>query len=539
MNRASIPSPAKRNRQTCRTTALFGLFLTATVGCRTADRVPDVPVALPTAPSTRVMPVVATSATCAALGVTLRALNNEATSRVSRAPTADDEPSAAHSVAPPPYAEYAIDLQSGLGLAGAENPTIALAAEAVQASLAEQLQARALLLPTLNAGGNYRNHQGHLQGSTGLIRTVDSQSLYFGAGARSLAAESVAFPGVRVFAHLADAFYEPHAAAHRVVGRRLDAQAVRNDVLLQVVTRYFDLVGAEARLLALRESESDFRAVAEQTAAFARADQGRQSDADRARADLLLLLADLQRGQEEAEAAAAELARLLDFDPAVRLRPPTGLVPLFKLVDPRAGLEELVRTAVRSRPEVGARSADVAFAQVRLREEKARPLLPLLSAGFSAGEFGGGSNLTDTRFGHFAGRTDADLFAIWSLRNFGLGDVAVRRERQAEVGQAEAELAQAIDRVRQEVAEAHSLAADRRGEVDAARSRLASASAAYRADVTRAKNLEGRPIEVLNSASLLRSSREDYIRAVVGYDQAEFRLFVALGQPPTAAPNDE
>jgi outer membrane protein TolC len=444
-------------------------------------------------------------------------------------------PDAAARVVPTPFGEFPVDLETALGLAGAENPTIALAREAVAASLAAQLQARALLLPSLNAGGNYRNHQGNLQAGTGRILSVDSQSLYVGSGAGAVGSGTALVPGVRVFAHLADAIYEPHAAAHRVAGRRLDALAVRNDVLLDVASAYLDLVGAEARLLALRESEADYRAVARQTAAFARTGQGRQADADRARADLLLSQADLQRAQEEAEAAAAELARLLNFDPAVRLRPPAGLVPLVELVDPRAGLEELVQVAVRNRPEVGARSEDVAFNEVRLREERARPLLPLLSAGFSAGGFGGGSDLVDTRFGHFDGRTDADVYAVWTLRNFGLGDVAVWRERRAEVGEAEAARAAVIARVRQEVAEAYALAADRRGEAETARRRLASASEAFREDLTRARNLEGRPIEVLNSAGLLRAAREDYVRAVVGYDQAEFRLFVALGQPPTLA----
>jgi outer membrane protein TolC len=108
----------------------------------------------------------------------------------------------------------------------------------------------------------------------------------------------------------------------------------------------------------------------------------------------------------------------------------------------------------------------------------------------------------------------------------------VQRARRAEIGQAEAERAQAVDRVRREVAETYGVAAARRQQVDVAQRQLATAAEGARLDIARARNVEGRPIEVLNSLRLLSSARLELIRTVVGYDQAQFRLFVALGQPP-------
>ena len=57
-----------------------------------------------------------------------------------------------------------------------------------------------------------------------------------------------------------------------------------------------------------------------------------------------------------------------------------------------------------------------------------------------------------------------------------------------------------------------------------------------RLDLRRTRNLEGRLIEVLNSATLLNTARQDLIRAMVTYNQAQFALFVSLGQPPTLEP---
>src|SRR5258708_1893438 len=101
-----------------------------------------------------------------------------------------------------------IDLASAWRLAGVNNPTIAAAREVINERLAEQLQARSLLLPTANAGANVRVHRGNLERARGIILNVDSQSVYFGGGARSVAAESVAIPAIRLFSHLGDAIFE-------------------------------------------------------------------------------------------------------------------------------------------------------------------------------------------------------------------------------------------------------------------------------------------------------------------------------------------
>lgn len=122
--------------------------------------------------------------------------------------------------------------------------------------------------------------------------------------------------------------------------------------------------------------------------------------------------------------------------------------------------------------------------------------------------------------------------AVWSFDNLGLGNIAIQRQRRAEAGQAIAERVRTIDRVRREVADAFALVAARRTEIAAARQRLAAAQQGYRLDLDRTRALEGRPIELLNSVTTLAAARQDLITSIVGYDQAQFQLFVALGQPP-------
>jgi outer membrane protein TolC len=445
-------------------------------------------------------------------------------------------------VVPPGCTGYPLDLATALALAGAENPTIALAQEAVRASRAEELRAQALLLPTLDAGTSLDVHRGNLQTSQGQIIHVDRQSLYVGAGASAVGAGTVTIPGVRLTAQVADAVFEPRAAREQVVASNFDALATRNRVLLDVTDRYFALVGAEGSLQAFRQSEADLGQLVDLTANFARTGEGREGDANRARSDALLLHTAEQRAEEDVAVTAAELARLLNMDPAVRLRGPGGLPPVVQLVDPRGGLEPLVQIALRNRPEIAARTADVAVVATHLRQEQVRPLVPLLSVGYSAGAFGGGSNRADTSFGHFNGRADFDALAVWSLENFGLGNLAIQRRLRAAVAEAEAERARVIDRVRREVADGYALSLSRSRELDLARRRVEIAQEGYRLDLIRIRNLAGTrlkerayPIEALNNFRLLNAARQDLVRALVGFDQSQFQLFVALGQPPTLA----
>ena len=447
---------------------------------------------------------------------------------------------------PKPKDECIIDLAAAFRLAGVDNPTINLAREATQEALTRELAADVLLLPNLTVGGNYHLHQGTLQPSTGFIRTVNSQDLYVGAGARALAAETVAFPGVRLFSHLGDAIYEPLAARQHVESRRAIAFATENDVLLNVARRYLDLLGAEVRLEALRKSEADLAEVARLTAAYANRGQGRVGDAHRADANVDLLRRQAQEAEGDVATASANLAGLLSLDPSVFLRTPGGAIQPVKLIDESEKLETLVQRALLNRPEMRARLQEIAEARTRVRQERIRPFLPTLSVGFSAGTFGGGSNLTaagivqpggggvkvTSSFGQFDGRTDFDVFAVWTLRNAGIGNRANTLQAEAVVGQAVAELERTRNEVRRQVAEALADAQAASRQIELTRGELTVAEEGAREEMLRTKQGVGRPLEAIDSFRQLLDARQDILRAVIIYNVAQYRLFVAVGYSP-------
>jgi outer membrane protein TolC len=433
-----------------------------------------------------------------------------------------------------PVAKQSIDLDIALRLAGVSNPTINLARERVEEALADQLAARAMLLPSLTIGGNYRNHQGAVEASTGVVHDVHLQSVYAGFGARAIGGDTVTYPGVRLFAHLGDAVYEPLAARQRVSARRSDAQAIENDTLLAVAASYLELIGAEARLAAYRQSETELAEIVRLTSVYAKKGQGREGEANRAAANADLLRADTTQAEEAVAVASARLDRLLNLDPAMRLQTPDGPLETFRLSAEDAETESLIATAMRARPEVFARSAELLEARIRIDQERTRPWIPTLSAGYSYGLFGG-NNVVTSDFGPLKGRSDFDVYAVWTFQNLGLGNRAQANRSEAVAGQAVARLDAVVNRIRQEVVEAQTDAQAATRQLKAAKDAIELAEEGFKLDTERIRQGEGRPIEVLDSFHQMLGARLDMIRAIVGFDAAQFRLYVAIGSNPLRA----
>jgi outer membrane protein TolC len=438
----------------------------------------------------------------------------------------------------------ALDLVTALRLAGIDNPTINLAQERIREALAQQLNARVLLLPNLNIGGNYHYNNGPIQSSTGEIVNVANQVLYLGGGAGAIGSQTVAIPGIWLFAHLGNAVYEPLAAQQNLTARRSDSLATQNTVMGDVVTAYLQLVGSEARLDVLRRTDVEGAEVVRLTSEYAKAGQGRSGDANRAKAFNELVERERRAAQGDVEVASARLCRLLSIDPTNQFRTPGAQLETFRLIPEDTDAEVLIEQALRARPELAAGFATIEEARVRVRQEKVRPFLPTLSLGVSTGAFGGGSDLVTPGFSQLAGRTDIDLMAIWNVQNLGFGNRARVREANAGVAQTMAEYEEIKNRVRREVMDALADARAAARQLDLAQAAVFNSTEGFNLDLQRIKGGAGgvggndpRPIELLDSFQELLDARLALVAAVTTYDIAQFRLFVALGSNPLNAPD--
>ncbi len=431
---------------------------------------------------------------------------------------------------------YPIDLPTALRLADDQNPEIGIARVAILAASAQQLAAYGLLLPTLNGGSNYDGHAGNLQRSSGQILNVSRQNAFVGNAGQVVANSAIVLPGVNIFSPLTDAIYQPLATHQLVIGARFNAAATANEVLLDVSTRYLELLGAKATLDSWRRSASEADEIARIVLAYAITGQGRKADADRAETQRRLFQAEIQHAEELVAVASARLSERLNLDASVRLETPPGQIVPLSLVDLNAPTEELIRAAIRQRPDLAARQAEVRSAEFRHKRELARPFLPTVWVSFSGGSQGGGSNIVTPNLGNFGGRADFDARAYWTLLNGGFGNLALQKQQRAEVNEAIATRVRVLNRARDEVTSARAEAIAQRQKVATVRVELASAEDGYREDLIHTRESLGRPIEVLNSLVLLARSRINLIEAITRANQAQFGLWVALGSPPPLGP---
>jgi outer membrane protein TolC len=436
-----------------------------------------------------------------------------------------------------------LDLFAALQLAGVDNPTINLAREQIREALAQQLNARVLLLPNLNIGGNYHYNNGPVQTSTGQLLPVSDQALYMGFGAGAVGATSVAYPGLWLSAHLGDAVFEPLAARENVVAQRSNSVAVQNAIMGDVVTAYLRLVGSAARLDVLRRADVEGAEVVRLTAEFDKAGEGLPGDANRAKAFNTLVERARRAAEEDVDVASTQLCRLLNIDPSNHLRTPGDALEAFRLIPEDTDVEILIARAMQDRPELMTRSANIREAQVRVRQEKVRPFLPVISVGVSAGAFGGESNLVSGGFTSLASRTDIDAMAVWNLQNLGFGNRARVREATAVVGQSLAEFDSTRNLIRREVVEALAEARAAAQQLEFARAAAINSKEGFDLDLLRIKGGQGigrrraRPIELLDSFNDILLARQDLVAALTRFDIAQFRLFVAVGSNPLNGPD--
>ncbi|HET6881353.1 MAG TPA: TolC family protein [Pirellulales bacterium] len=430
-----------------------------------------------------------------------------------------------------------IDLASALQLAGVRNPEIMLARERVTETMAIRQFAAAQILPNLNGGTNFDTHSGNLQQSSGHMLDVSRSALYVGAGANAIAAGSVNIPGVMWNQNISQGVFTYLVARQTVRQQQFTSQAIRNQVLLRVSLAYMELLRSSGRRAIAIRIRDDAAEVARLTSAYARTGQGRQADADRAATELGKRETDLMVAEGELMMASSRLAQLLNLEPTVRLEPTEAWVVPMPIVPEPITLQELIAMAAMRRPELAAQREMIQVAMLNLRGAKILPFSPTTLVGFSAGTFGGGSNLQPTRFGNFDHRDDFDVVAYWTLQNLGIGNKAQIDMARSRLRQSDLRRLEVLNAVRVEVANAYVRSQVRYAQVGTAERAVRTGIDSFDEDMLRIlKDPENSlPIEVLDSLRLLGRARFEYLDAIAEYNASQFELYVALGQPPANA----
>jgi outer membrane protein TolC len=428
---------------------------------------------------------------------------------------------------------FPINLPTALKLANARAWDISIAQQQLRVATAQLLGARVLWVPTLFTGFDWNHHDGPIQNNDGSVIQSTRSSMYVGTE-----------PFLIV--NISDALFTPLAQRQVQRAQQANVQTATNDTLTAVAQVYFDALEARADLVSLEDVARRVGVLVQKTESLA---PGLVPTVEvaRVRAAQLAIAQALPAARQRWRVASAEVARVLRLKPNVLIQPLEPPHLRVTLVPPALSTDELIPLAVQTRPELTYQQALVEEAQQRLRQEKWRPLLPILMTRGQGTQtpypmaFGGFAGDGGGSLGPFQVRSDWDLQALWELRNLGFGNAALIRERKASLDLARDRAFRFRDFVAKEVTQtwAEMTAADERVGLaeQELRQALRSADENYQGlgQVKRAGGnivvLIIRPLEVVAALQALMSAYFNYFGTVADYNRAQFRLYRALGNP--------
>ncbi|MCA9108755.1 MAG: TolC family protein [Planctomycetaceae bacterium] len=424
-----------------------------------------------------------------------------------------------------------LNLPTALSMVGGQHPAVGFAQWRVQEAYARFDRAKVLWLPSIQPGFSFRRHDGNYQASNGSIVDVNLNSFQYGMGAGATGAGTTPRPGIVAQFHLADAIFQPEIAETTAWARGHAANGVVNDQLLEVSVAYLDLLSAEQELRIVEDARDRTSKLAKLTSDFAATGQGLQADADRLQTELILVDNRLSSARERIGVASARLSQALSLDTYQQIVPMDPTVVRIDLVSCDLDSAALISTGLSNRPELKEAQALVAAACEQYKRQKYAPFVPSVLLGFSTGEFGGGLG---NSLGNVDGRYDFDALMTWEVRNLGFGEAAARRETHARIEQARYQSVQSMDRIAREISEAHIQVMHRSERIGITQQAILSAEASYERNLTRIRDGQGLPLEVLQSVRALEEARRAYLDAVIEYNEAQFRLQWSLGWPVNA-----
>jgi outer membrane protein TolC len=428
---------------------------------------------------------------------------------------------------------FPINLATALRLADARPLVIAAAQASVWAAEAELTRARVLWIPSITMAADYIRHDGG--GPDFNKGIITSASLnYFYAG-----------PSLFQYVNVTDVIFQPLAARQVLSSRQWDVQTAKNDVLHRTADAYFNVhqyrgvyAGSLYCVQRSRELVSLISSLSKELVPTVEIERSKN------------LLAYLEQraasSRQQWRVQSAELTQVLRLDPRVVVEPLEHDHAQITLIDPTRKLDELMSIGLSNRPELSSRQALVKAAEVRVRREKARPLLPLVMLnGFQTsggmmiqgGVFGLGTNNNLNQWG---GRDDISVQLAWQLEGFGIGNLARVKAQRAQESQSIVELRRTQDRVAADVTRALARVQSASARMLEADRTVRSGLITYNGQVAGLQQtrrfgdvlvLVNRPQEAVYSLKLLDTAFEEYFTTVAEYNRAQFELYHALGYP--------
>jgi outer membrane protein TolC len=405
-----------------------------------------------------------------------------------------------------------VDLRTVMKLAGANHDEIELARVRHTQAIAESKQAWQRFWPAPSLVATYRVHDGNVQDIAGAV--FDASKQHYTVGAAVVVDWS---PG--------ELYYQALVAKQRVLAAEQQAEQVRQEVLLQVISRYYQLLGAEAEVAVMEDDLRVLKDYAQQLDGAVKAGTAFRADLLRVRTQVSRAQLEVRRGVEQRDLAAAGLAEGLRLAPETPLRPAKAdLVPVTLLS--AAGVEALIEQAQAKRPEILAAEAVTSAATLEEKRSRIAPLVPSVQANYMGGGLGGGF---DRDWGNFGGQQDFFVGLGWKIGPGGLFDRQRKRVAEAEKQGALLQAAKWKAAVGREVVEAMARVRSAKDQIDITDEAVATATEMVKLARERQASQLGVVLEYLLAREELNQAQRSRVGAVAAYNQAQHHLLRAIG----------
>jgi outer membrane protein TolC len=400
---------------------------------------------------------------------------------------------------------FAINLETVLKLAGANNLIVKEYQIRYQQALADQSKAKEWWLPDVYAGYSTHYLHGAAMNADGKIFTgVNRNNLWTGLG---IAAEIDFGKG----------FYQSLAARQKVQSANYFSIAEKNKAILNAIHAYYNLQAEQLKFIFLKQLAEQSDTISQQIKIKVDVGLTYQSDYLLAQSNFKHITISMLQAKSDWLKVSALLASLLNLENNVSLiSADTVLAPLqltTVLMD---------TTGFQKRPEYLGLNAELQSYETLRKTANQGLLLPKLKIGFDNGSFGAyNAPLYNTY------QFNASL--LWNLplgRLTYKGDI---KQWNAQIALQQNRVAQFQNQYQQETATAAAQVQIANEQITIAKEGLQSASEALYQSTERQKLGTAKPFEVFQVQQYFIQAELDYINAVSEYNKAQYALFVATG----------
>lgn len=396
-----------------------------------------------------------------------------------------------------------LDLQSALSMGGASNLTLLELEEAVAVSRAESKISKNWWLPSLYAGTRLHQLWGTAMNTDGrFFQDLDRQNFWGGAG-------------INFDLDLVQGVYDYKAQLYLERQVEVFTRAQRNQVLLNIVQAYYDLLSAQLRISVLGNLVTQTDIIAGEMAI--QVEQGMRFESE-----VLLARSDVNRLKIEmldAELAFGEISglmvRLLNLAPGTRLVCGDSLLAPLDL-----GVQIPEQS---SRFELQAQEYGLQSLQYQRKSVTKGLLLPEVRVGAYTSVFG-------DVFAPVDPTSAINASITWNIPLGSLLNGDQARMYNARIAQHEARTNLIKSQINQEVETAKIKRDISRSKMKLAEEGAGFAEEALSQSVLRQKAGTTVPFELVQTQEAFLRMTLAYLKAVADYNQAQFELKVAVGE---------